>query len=1139
MQNGSRQADHTKHSFHLLTVAMSNPVHFMVPFQRTAHPRATQPCEGFTEGELRKIAERASTLRERLGSSFTSADADAQEDARYDARLKRWCERAAGGDWGLFEKRLAWDGLDLDQARRAVRPVRLKTPLPPWTQTLQDCVTEASAGQPILKARFFDDEEPLPFEHLIAHFVRVGQRRLMSKSAHGWRHVTDRALGCLERNLLRTLFALCAQALYVNFVVYRAIGFAEGKEAVNGSADASGAFARTNDADDAAYRAFSHTMCGPELRAFFLEYSVLARLMATSIEAWVVNSAQFLERLDADWNQLVRVYASGDPGPVTHVSHGLSDPHGGGATTHVLVFSTGLRLVYKPKNLGLCAAYQEFLAWCNEQGFEPAFQPMKVLTRPAYGWVEYIAAKACRSEAEARHFFQRSGALLCAVYALNGEDFHHENVIADGGQAILIDLEVLMCPLIDQALAPQRKRLVTDHRLTNTVLLTGLLPIWVRNATREKKPSFTNVGGLFGGTSQTFERFGWTAINTDRMSAGFKTVEKGRDDNLATLKGKTLNAADYLSNIIGGFEQMYELLRSNAEVLVEKEGPLSAFADQSGRFLFRTTGIYASMLRRLRHPNYLREGIDRDIELEALARGYVELAERPSYWPVVEAEIADLNRRDVPLFKLITTSRHLRSAEGEDLGACFQSSGYEVVRSKLMALDREDLALQRELIRASFYTLQVEDVHEGGKASDAGEQGQPQALTLTPDLAIEEARQIVEKLQRAGIKTDEGFMTWMSLVFDPASGHFRIREVGHNLHDGRCGLALFFTALASVTSEASELRALISTTLRPVIEHFTDGAPFETGAKWQKIGGTVGLGSFVYSLTRVGALLDDAAAIEAARIAASRITPDKIAADDDLDIVSGAAGAVLGLLALYRETGEAGTLETALQCGQHLLASRAVEPGSGLRAWRTLQGQFRTGFSHGAAGIAHALAELYCVTKEREFLAAALEAFAFERTLFVPDVENWYPYRAWSQETGRSPDALWSTWCHGATGIGLARAANLGLFTAEERGDLEAAVRTTKAYLFSGVDHVCCGDMGRICFMATAARALDRPALTDEEMEAARRLLARTYERGNFALTMDGRELLKPGFLQGLSGVGYTLLQITHPEGLPSVPLLR
>src|SRR5215213_1006518 len=73
--------------------------------------------------DLVEIVERASTVEERLGGDFSPTGGN---EAVVDKRLEAWCQALGKGDWDRLERRLAWDGLDLETVRPALSPVRLR-----------------------------------------------------------------------------------------------------------------------------------------------------------------------------------------------------------------------------------------------------------------------------------------------------------------------------------------------------------------------------------------------------------------------------------------------------------------------------------------------------------------------------------------------------------------------------------------------------------------------------------------------------------------------------------------------------------------------------------------------------------------------------------------------------------------------------------------------------------------------------------------------------------------------------------------------------------------------------------------------------------------------------------------------------
>jgi len=288
----------------------------------------------------------------------------------------------------------------------------------------------------------------------------------------------------------------------------------------------------------------------------------------------------------------------------------------------------------------------------------------------------------------------------------------------------------------------------------------------------------------------------------------------------------------------------------------------------------------------------------------------------------------------------------------------------------------------------------------------------------------------------------------------------------------------------------------------------------------------------VYALTRMSQWLHEPALLEAAGRAAQLMTAQHITDDNALDIIGGAAGALLGSLAFYAVCPDEVVLDRAITCGQRLL-QRRTESEAGYRAWATLDGKLLTGFSHGAAGIVYALLRLYAVTRDGDVLAAAQEGIAYEDSVLVREAGNWPDLR-----TDEQP-AFMTSWCYGAPGIALGRLGGLAMLDNEAiRRDIEMAVRTTRAAGVQEVDNLCCGSLGRADVLLVAASRLSRPDLAEVASTWAWQIVARAQESASFVLhPLLPEGVYSPGFFQGAAGIGYELLRIAHPEMLPSVLL--
>ena len=194
-----------------------------------------------------------------------------------------------------------------------------------------------------------------------------------------------------------------------------------------------------------------------------------------------------------------------------------------------------------------------------------------------------------------------------------------------------------------------------------------------------------------------------------------------------------------------------------------------------------------------------------------------------------------------------------------------------------------------------------------------------------------------------------------------------------------------------------------------------------------------------------------------------------------------------------------------------------------------------TGLSHGAAGIAWALAELAAATGRECYREACRGALAYERSLFSAAEGNWPDLRAGAGEGPRSGFSY--GWCHGAPGIGLARLACLPLLDDPELpGEIDAALAATWRHGFGNNHSLCHGDLGNLDILLEAGRRLGRPDLLAGVARAASGVLRGIEEAGWLTGAPLAPEI--PGLMTGLAGIGYQLLRLAAPDEVPSVLLL-
>ncbi|WP_158046879.1 lanthionine synthetase LanC family protein [Skermanella pratensis] len=393
--------------------------------------------------------------------------------------------------------------------------------------------------------------------------------------------------------------------------------------------------------------------------------------------------------------------------------------------------------------------------------------------------------------------------------------------------------------------------------------------------------------------------------------------------------------------------------------------------------------------------------------------------------------------------------------------------------------------------------------------------------------ALAYAQRLADDLWRRSCRGEDGGALWIA-----AQGHsLTIGPVGPDLYGGSTGIALLFAAVAA-TGGREQDRAAALAALVPVRAALSDGL---IGALvGHKVGAGSGIGSVAYGLARVAGLLDRPDLLDDACRAAALIGDRAVADDERLDVVDGSAGALLALLALAEVSGDAdGSLRSrADRCGRHLLARRRPCRSSGARVW-SAGGEPVTGLSHGAAGIAYALARLAGATGSTEFLDAAAEAVAWENEVLIGGVGTWRRMAVAGHDHSRPINS----WCHGAAGIGLARLAGLPVLKGPAiDGDIDAAVAAVLGGGLAEVDHPCCGTLGRAELLLNAGQGLTRPDLVGEARRIGAALVAAADSEGGFQHYPSlPRSVFNPGFWQGSAGIGYMLLRLARPERLPSV----
>jgi type 2 lantibiotic biosynthesis protein LanM len=915
-----------------------------------------------------------------------------------------------------------------------------------------------------------------------------------------WSAVHDAEWGSLRASLLEQLSDQLIELTYKTFVLEANIlsGTSGGGE--EGGSSAVDRFARA---------AAERPRC---VQRLYLRYPALARLAAAAVLQWRKNTEDVLVRLRADASKIEESILRGPIGVLQGIAGTLSDPHDGGKRVLVLRFSSGRRLVYKPRSADVDLAYQRLIAWLNGAGVEPPLRVLGVVTGDKYGWCEFVEAGALSGEEDARRFYRRHGAHLAVLYLLKATDFHSENVIASGEHPVLIDLETLMHA--DVKGAPDKEPPSGgDRALRNSVFASGLLPGWTDGDPLSPSPDLSGIGAREGqfhkNMGDVIKRGGDGAISVVREKIGVAAHA-----NLPSRDGSRINPALFGDEVVRGFDACFRALRANAAALSAADGPLSALRKAEVRHVALATSVYGGLLRRATHPDFLARSAHRELVFASLAQISRVL---PPSGLLLRSELRALFNGDVPRFTGFAETASLFDEGGAELSGFLREPAATGVQMRVKDLTERNETLQKEIIRLSMATLR----RRGEPGTEPAARHPVAASALKDDEVLGEIRGIADALcDRAIMAGDQ--IDWIGLT-QVDYGRSRVSPAGADLYDGISGIGLFL-GYAGAKLDCDRFSSTARSCGRAALGALRREPAFAGGA----FNGQV---SVAYGLLHIAAALKEESWQDEAVEALMRLSKDA-EKDDLLDIIAGSAGACGVLLAAHALRPDARLVDAAVRRAEHLLAKR-VELASG-HGWPSRNSSAPlTGFSHGAAGIGWALMRVGHLANREDFVAGGIKAFEYERSLYRGESASWPDFR---EAAAPEASADYSTaWCHGGPGIGLSRATlPAGRVGAAELLEIENALKSTRDVELSPTDCLCHGELGNVDLLLAAAGPARQPHLRALAKRRASGALARRRARGAWRCGSVPDEPV-PGLLIGLAGIGYGLLRCYFPDEAPSI----
>lgn len=856
------------------------------------------------------------------------------------------------------------------------------------------------------------------------------------------------------------------------------------------------------------------------IAGLYEEYPILLRSICNTIYQWKNSVTEIITRLSNDQEILsARFFSDKCIGSLKRIQINKGDKHNNGRSVAILEFDSGFKIVYKPKSLKIDVEFNKLLDSLNKQlVLKNKLYITKVENKGTYGWAEFITYKGCHNEQEISNFYERMGFLLGLLNSINAVDFHYENLIAHGEHPVLIDLESLFHQTLTQPKSLERAYNRAKKVIDNSVKSTGIVPFLTFYSEKDGQGVGIDLSGLNGESEQSYPYKVPTISNQnqDDMQVSFKHITiKKEITNIPTLNEKHINIKDYLEAIKDGFNNFYYFVLNNKNQFKKM---IEDFTDVEIRIILRPTALYAELLRLSYHPDFLRDGIDRDILLHRL---WSITPQSSIVKRITPYEKKDMLNGNIPYFTTKTNETHLYHNTTEAIDNFFSKSALDLVLEKIDAMDERDCQEQLQVLHMSIVASTAK--YNADSTHIKIDYNYTNPIQNKNDF-LEAACKIGDYLlSRAipGVNKEEEEYCWISTVlFEKDEVEWEISPIWNDLYNGVTGIALFFGYLSKI-SKLSKYKNAARKAIAPARQQLKELKNQENFP----IGAFTGVGGIIYTINHLATLWNDKSLKKEVYDTIPFLT-NAIKHDTTYDVIDGAAGILNVLIGIYKETGDESILEIAQKCADHLVNNATtIDNGVGWKnEWREVP---HIGYGHGVAGIIASLAQLYKINKSENLKIIIEQGLNYERQFFNSEQNNWF--------IPTKEDYRPVAWCHGAPGILLSRLilVDSGYKDNVIEKEIEIALDTTLKLGFGNNHTICHGDFGQIDILSYASKVLKDNSLITLNNNVSYQVLQLIKNKGLEQGYSRGVESY--GLMSGLSGYGYGMLKQHSPEIVPSI----
>ena len=805
-------------------------------------------------------------------------------------------------------------------------------------------------------------------------------------------------------------------------------------------------------------------------------------------------------------------------GKLTNIQRNLGDSHCGKKCVLIFCFEKG-KIVYKPRSLEIDTNFNSLIDYVNKKSLKYKLKKINLIVKDNYGWQEYIDYLGCSKKEEINEIYYKIGVYSCLFYILLGSDMHMENLIINKSDPYFIDIESLFQGFNGNELKNETSYEKVLGKIRDSVLSTCLFPSSTsRNNNRE-------ISGITGHGGQCVEKGKYDFANnyTDQIKLVRKQFIIKDKKNIPLLNSKLINPKEYTSFILNGFDDCYNLILDNKTDFIGENGLIYNFSNNKVRTIVRNTNDYSIVLNASTHPKYLINAAYRN---KFFDRMWNILNTNNKFIDIVPSEIKDLLNGDIPYFYSLVNSKSIYDSSNHEYKDFHDETVLNRVIKRIESMNKEDKLFQLDLIKLAM----AKPVKKWELKENKKDYSNTYGLTKKCDKdLLKEAEELALRiLNMAETSKKHDDLSWLNIMIGNEE-QWVFSPLDASLYDGILGMGLFFGCLYKMTKKKEYVDAV-----EKILE--SSKLYIKLYKNIDSISAYCGDASIAYCYYFLGILLDKSVLKEKG-ISFILKCKDLIKNDENFDIISGCAGTLIVALNIYKKSLNNDVLDVAIECGEHLIKSAVfIDDCVG---WKSPAGGdfVLTGMSHGNAGVAWALLELYKITNKTDFLNYGTKAILYERKNYSPENKNWFDLRNRENRIAKGfPEPV--NWCHGAPGIGMARIKCFNILNDETiRDEINIAIEKTLKEGFGGSDCLCHGSLGNMDLLLLASTNLDYKKYYNIAKEITYDLILESKKTQWYCGIPQKSQV--PTLMLGLAGIGYGLLRVLDPVNIPSILTLE